>query len=74
MEDHPDPELGIASDSPDFVNLDTNGDHEYMGVSNYGKWKDVIFALPDDIEAPSLDAIREALKHVRFYAFDSQDV
>lgn len=66
-------ELGICSESPEFVDLDTNSDHQYCGYSDFGRWRDVTFELPK-IHAPSMDAIREALRHVDVYQFDSADV
>lgn len=71
--DNSDYELGMASADPEFENLDLNGDHDFVGASINGKFRGVTFDLPD-IEAPSLDDIRDAVKHIDFFAFNPQEV
>ena len=71
--DDSDHELGMASADEEFKNLDLNGDHDFLGASVKGKFRGVTFDLPY-IDAPSLDAIRDAVKHIDFFAFNPQDV
>jgi hypothetical protein len=47
-----------------------------FGGSLHLRWKDVEFDLsgPDTIKAPNLKRIKEAVKHVTFGAWDTDDV
>ena len=67
--------IGFGEWDDEVVDLDSrSSDARYFDMSEHLRWEDVEFIGDDEIKAPSLDRLKQALQHIKILPYNPEDM